>query len=185
MNAISIQQPYAELIATGVKDIENRNWSTPFRGNILIHASRKFDTIGLHDVQQKYGVLLGKTEKDFATGGIIGMTTITDCVLEHESPWFCGKFGFVLTNSMSVPFLPCLGKLGIFDCTDYDLKYNTAPPGFDEDEFFELAAFLEYDAKFPRHTAYSLAKIELQQQKNKRLEAKRQDRLFNKSLLQK
>jgi hypothetical protein len=36
---LSIRQPYAMLICAGVKTVENRNWKTPHRGKILIHAS--------------------------------------------------------------------------------------------------------------------------------------------------
>ena len=41
MKALSIKQPWASLIAHGIKDIENRNWKTHFRGRIYIHASAK------------------------------------------------------------------------------------------------------------------------------------------------
>ena len=40
--AISIKQPWASLIAHGIKNIENRTWKTNFRGRIYIHASGKF-----------------------------------------------------------------------------------------------------------------------------------------------
>ncbi|WP_289241690.1 ASCH domain-containing protein [Delftia sp.] len=36
--ALSIRQPWAWLIVHGYKDIENRDWHTPFRGNLLVHA---------------------------------------------------------------------------------------------------------------------------------------------------
>lgn len=36
---LSIKQPWASLIAHGIKNIENRTWKTKFRGRILIHAS--------------------------------------------------------------------------------------------------------------------------------------------------
>ena len=39
MKALSIKQPWASLIAHGIKDIENRTWRTHFRGKIYIHAS--------------------------------------------------------------------------------------------------------------------------------------------------
>ena len=39
MKALSIKQPWASLIAHGIKDIENRTWKTNFRGRIYIHAS--------------------------------------------------------------------------------------------------------------------------------------------------
>lgn len=38
MKALTIRQPWASLIATGVKTIETRSWSTKHRGTIAIHA---------------------------------------------------------------------------------------------------------------------------------------------------
>jgi hypothetical protein len=43
MKAISIKQPFAWLLVNGFKDLENRNWKTNFRGEILIHASKDID----------------------------------------------------------------------------------------------------------------------------------------------
>ena len=40
MKALSIKQPYAELILQGKKKIELRKWNTNFRGEFLIHASK-------------------------------------------------------------------------------------------------------------------------------------------------
>ena len=34
MKALSIQQPWAWLIAHGKKDVENRTWATAFRGGL-------------------------------------------------------------------------------------------------------------------------------------------------------
>lgn len=39
MKTLSVQQPYATLICSGVKTVENRTWTTNHRGKILIHAS--------------------------------------------------------------------------------------------------------------------------------------------------
>jgi hypothetical protein len=39
MRVLSIGQPWATLIVRGVKPFEARSWSTPFRGEIAIHAS--------------------------------------------------------------------------------------------------------------------------------------------------
>ncbi|RZJ91586.1 MAG: ASCH domain-containing protein, partial [Chryseobacterium sp.] len=41
MKSLSIKQPWASLIASGIKDIENRTWATKYRGRIYIHASGK------------------------------------------------------------------------------------------------------------------------------------------------
>lgn len=41
MKTLALQQPWASLIASGIKDIENRTWSTPYRGKVLLVASSK------------------------------------------------------------------------------------------------------------------------------------------------
>ena len=38
MKALTIQQPYASLIADGEKWVENRGWYTTYRGPLAIHA---------------------------------------------------------------------------------------------------------------------------------------------------
>lgn len=38
MKALTIRQPWASLIALGIKQVETRSWSTKHRGRIAIHA---------------------------------------------------------------------------------------------------------------------------------------------------
>ena len=38
MKALSVHQPWAWLIVNGIKIVENRSWSTEFRGRFLVHA---------------------------------------------------------------------------------------------------------------------------------------------------
>ncbi|MBK6692827.1 MAG: ASCH domain-containing protein [Myxococcales bacterium] len=40
MRALSVKQPWAELIAAGKKKIEYRTWSVDLRGELLIVASK-------------------------------------------------------------------------------------------------------------------------------------------------
>jgi len=40
MRAITICQPWAELIVGGEKRVENRSWTTGYRGPLAIHAGR-------------------------------------------------------------------------------------------------------------------------------------------------
>jgi hypothetical protein len=41
---------------------------------------------------------------------------IVDCVSESSSPWFFGKYGFVLSNPRVLRNpIPCKGALGFFD----------------------------------------------------------------------
>lgn len=46
MKCLSIKQPYADLIPSGKKTIENRRWATRYRGEFLIHASSHVDKRG-------------------------------------------------------------------------------------------------------------------------------------------
>lgn len=45
LRALSIHQPWADLIAMGHKNIETRCWETPYRGPLLICASLKYDKL--------------------------------------------------------------------------------------------------------------------------------------------
>ena len=40
MKAISLKQPYANLIREGIKTIETRKWKTKYRGDLLICSSK-------------------------------------------------------------------------------------------------------------------------------------------------
>ena len=40
MKALTVQQPWATLIAVGAKQIETRSWKTDYRGPLAIHASK-------------------------------------------------------------------------------------------------------------------------------------------------
>ena len=111
MKAISIRQPWAALIVAGIKDIENRSWSTNYRGKLLVHASKKFDKGGW-SLAKRFNV--PQSMLDYR-GGIIGEMEIVDCVKESNSDWFEGPYGFVLKNAKFLPFKSCKGKLGIFE----------------------------------------------------------------------
>lgn len=114
MKALSIQQPWAWLIVMGYKDIENRSWPTIFRGSFLIHAAKKFDYIGYNWLMSQMRLAIPEPHQ-YKRGGIVGMAQIIDCVTYHNSPWFFGPYGFVLTNTRPVPFIPLRGRLGFFE----------------------------------------------------------------------
>lgn len=116
MKALSIRQPYAWLIVNGHKDIENRDWSTNFRGRVLIHAGLTYPKRDYRDDAETYGERFGSyPERDTMLGGIVGVATITGCVTASDSEWFFGPYGFTLTDAKPVPFVPCKGKLGFFN----------------------------------------------------------------------
>lgn len=108
MRILSIRQPWAWLIIAGYKDIENRSWSTPYRGPVLIHASLKRDPDGDHFARQR-----GVRVPALHFGGVIGLARLVDVVECHKSPWFFGPYGWVMTESRALPFVACPGSLGL------------------------------------------------------------------------
>lgn len=46
MLALTITQPYASLIAIGIKKIETRSWKTNYRGLLAIHAGAGLKSVG-------------------------------------------------------------------------------------------------------------------------------------------
>ena len=112
MKALSIRQPWATLIALGVKTIENRDTLKNFRGDFLIHASKQFDEEGYEWCQQQFIGML--PPESFQCGGIVGKAEIYDCVTESDSIWFRGKYGFLIRHAQELPFTSCAGKLGFW-----------------------------------------------------------------------
>nr|DAY54996.1 MAG TPA: ASCH domain protein [Caudoviricetes sp.] len=123
MKAITIKQPYASLIVSGIKDIENRSWKTNFRGRVLIHASGcrgKNFNIKLTDSQMIEAFpFIGKKcfLGDIPFGAIIGSVEIKDCVQNHPSIWAeKGMYHWVLAYPWAFPEpIPAKGRLSFWE----------------------------------------------------------------------
>jgi len=116
MKALSIKQPFAELIVSGKKTIEVRKWNTKFRGKFLIHASKIPDA----EAMKRFGF------DKLHDGGIVGEAVLVDVKKyenegEHkkdrkkhlaDSSW--GKYGFVLKNVKRVKLVEAKGMLGFW-----------------------------------------------------------------------
>ena len=128
MPCISIRQPWAWLIVSGFKDVENRSWNLPERyigRRVLIHASAKprfslSEASGrLEEIQQRYGLpgVLHFPEEGRGSGGIVGVVTFTGCdQLLYTSPWAEPDLRHWNTiNAKPLPFFPVKGRLGFFN----------------------------------------------------------------------
>ena len=69
MRTLSIRQPWAWLVATGIKPIENRKWTTRYRGPLAIQAARLPAAISEAEIERRFGVSVDS--KAFRFGGII------------------------------------------------------------------------------------------------------------------
>ncbi len=87
MKAITILQPYAHLIASGEKRVENRSWPTKYRGLIAIHAGQGRAYLDKGDLE---------LYPDMSFGAVVATATLVDCVdyydllrfaAETNRPW--------------------------------------------------------------------------------------------------
>jgi hypothetical protein len=128
MKALSIKQPFAWLIVNGYKPVENRTWSTQFRGEFLVHAGLKFDRDAYDWVRETFPKIAMPEKAEFERGGIVGKVTLTKVVSKMNSKWFGGDVGFALSNPKRMRFIPLKGMLGFFEVPDSKLKKRTAKP---------------------------------------------------------
>lgn len=117
MKALSLKQPFAELIVSGKKTIELRKWNTNFRGEFLIHASKIPD----QKAMKKFGF------EKLPLGFIIGKAKLIDVKKykneeehkkdkdKHLASSYWGNFGFILENPKRTKLIPAKGKLNFWD----------------------------------------------------------------------
>lgn len=112
MLALTICQPYAELIARGEKVIENRTWPTNYRGRIAIHAGKSRDWLEEGD-EQAY--------PDMPFGAVVATAELYDCVRWESLPddlkeniHANGPWCFLLRDIRRLDPIPCSGKQGFW-----------------------------------------------------------------------
>ena len=116
MKCLSVNEPWASLLIyghprLGYKDVENRTWSTTYRGPILIHAGKTVR-------RDAYEFLGLEADYPLHNGGIIGFVTLWACQWgSQDSHWHeNGCIGWYVRDP--VPFLrpiACPGQLGLYD----------------------------------------------------------------------
>jgi hypothetical protein len=132
IKALSLLQPWATLVALGVKKIETRSWTTSYRGPLLIHA-------GLRKSGREAALLPLIRQHippfdELPFGAIIGQATLTEVIrletlslsdaelanVTLEEGAFghnrSGRWGFLFADAqiLDIP-IPATGKLGIWN----------------------------------------------------------------------
>lgn len=77
MKVLTIKQPWATLIMSGIKKYEFRSWKTNFRGEFLVHAGKGVDKEAMERLK-KY------LPDEIPIGKILGKATITDCIAMND-----------------------------------------------------------------------------------------------------
>lgn len=138
--ALSVKQPWAALLAHGVKTVEVRRWPTARRGRVLIHAA------AVPDERPEAWALVPEELVEVARqfGGIVGAGELTACVryrtrtafaadrdrhLNHAD-WFeePGLYGFRFERLEVLPFRACRGWMRFFPVTDKAPRRGVARP---------------------------------------------------------
>lgn len=131
MKALSLTQPWAELVVLGEKQWETRSWKTPRRGRIAIHASKKFPPWAreLAENDAYYVSTLGKYPiTRVVRGAIVGTVEILNMQPTDELRDLLGRkeiafgdyqserWGWQLANPVRLPEpIPCRGMLGLWE----------------------------------------------------------------------
>ncbi len=104
MKALSVRQPWASMIAGGVKTIEVRSWPTTYRGELLIVASRKPKMLGL------------------PVGQAIAIVQLVDCRQMRRADEraaiferYAGAYAWVLECARRISPFAVRGRLKLYD----------------------------------------------------------------------
>lgn len=128
MKALTISQPWASLIADGQKFVENRKWSTNYRGEIAIHAGQGTQYLSKPELAK------------YPTGCVIATARLIECVslswikdtvanslnVRTSSEWITwqevldhdyteGPYCWVLDDIRRIEPVPAKGKQGLWE----------------------------------------------------------------------
>lgn len=139
MKTLSVRQPWPWLILRpdlegaaareaarllhAIKPVENRTWETMYRGPLLIHAGQQctrgdYDACVLFLLSDERTAHVAQDlpqREALQLGGIVGRVNLVACTRMHESPYFCGPFGWVMEDPTPLPFVRAKGRLGLYN----------------------------------------------------------------------
>jgi len=121
MKALSIRQPWAELIIRGIKDVENRSWATEYRGPLAIHAAKTFyynlvdkvEREEWEDLRDEFGI----DKDELVYGSLVGTVELVEVTKQVKSNWHIqGSWGWYVKNAKRPDKpVPVRGMPGLFE----------------------------------------------------------------------
>lgn len=135
MRAITLHEPYASFMACGVKTIETRHWSTPFRGRLAIHAAKGIPPYAREAMDDPVisGLMIqnGINRNMLPLGSIVAVVTVIDVVptsavkdeisdAERALGGYEGsRFAWITDELHRLTYpLPCKGRQGFWNVPD-------------------------------------------------------------------
>lgn len=127
--ALSIRQPWMELILQGAKTIEVRTWATQYRGELWLHAGLQSDS----DALRRFNFLAD----NLSFGALVGKCELYDCAAFTEQTW--GRlrpqhlnegdlkrqqYAWFLRNPTRISPRPMKGRLGLMRIDQPDRRWT-------------------------------------------------------------
>jgi hypothetical protein len=106
MLALSVRQPWAELIASGIKRLEHRSWPIAHRGPLLIHAARAVPRLAQH--------------RALPRGVAVAIVDVIDCI--EVTP---KEFVWVLAHVRRTEPVSLLGRQRLWQVHASDLRLTS------------------------------------------------------------
>lgn len=127
MRVLTLREPWASLIAEGVKQIETRSWLTNYRGELYIHAGLSKIPKSNERMNQLSSMLKGSLHY----GTIFAKCNLTDCIPIDEifaekvkrdnlNNFLCGdytpgRYAWILSDVQFVTPITTKGQLSIWN----------------------------------------------------------------------
>jgi hypothetical protein len=140
MKTLTLTQPWATLVAVGVKRIETRSWTTKYRGPIAIHAAKGFPKWAREFTLEPecYEAVRGRSDGPYVLGAVLATATLVDVLptvsvgclsgVFDDYPelktiremsfgdYSEGRYGWVLENVQQLPMpIEAKGALGLWE----------------------------------------------------------------------
>lgn len=126
VRALSLWQPWAHIVASGDKRVENRSWEPPpwlIGQRFAIHAAKRWDSTGALRIAELWDQPCPRFD-DVEFGAVIAtvrlvmVATTPEQVMAHASEdqaiWFFGPYGWVLEDARPVKPVLCRGFQGLW-----------------------------------------------------------------------
>lgn len=140
MKALTLHQPWATLVALGLKEYETRSWAMKHRGPLAIHAARFLDEPAFDSLAARFPDLFSRPELAHAAlplGAVLCTVNVMACwptrtALCHLAAmgdrfemrqvafgnWSEGRFAFKLAHVAVFPTpIPARGMQGLWNWT--------------------------------------------------------------------
>lgn len=136
LRALTICQPYAEAVVTGIKTIETRTWATAHQGWLVVHAGGAWwreRTLGARVAEREAEALARRMRLSLPVAvyprrAVVGLVWLIGCFPfdaatwealrpQHgvAEPWRPGLIGWRLADPFRLPApVPWPGMLGLF-----------------------------------------------------------------------